>query len=127
MDNFVLNLTDKILTEDQINVLSKGLNFCPTPKDTNPVDLRFDLDSLQRRLRLHSHFKDEEDHPSTPFSLDKLDSCKTFVICFWGLWTSRTMGKRMETFRDIWGRSCPMYSTSDVQTLPDTSTKSSSE
>ena len=66
MDKFLLNLTDKVLTPDQISVLSKGLNFCPTPREPNPGDLRSDLDSLHRRLRLHSYFLDEEDPSPSP-------------------------------------------------------------
>ena len=58
MDNLVINLSDHRLSPDLISILSKGLNFCPTPGEPRPGDL---LASLHRRLRRHSHFKDEED------------------------------------------------------------------
>ena len=48
-------------------MFSKGINICPSPKDPNPGDLRFDLDSLHHRLRLDMHFNDEADLLSTPF------------------------------------------------------------
>ena len=65
MENFVLNLTVKKLTDDQFNVLSEneGLNFSLSTKELNSGDLRFDLDSRHRRLRLHSHFNDKDDLP----------------------------------------------------------------
>ena len=61
MDNLVINIGNMLLTPDQISILSKGLNFCPTPGEPSSGDLRCDLDSLHIRLRLHSYFKDEED------------------------------------------------------------------
>ena len=61
MDKLVVNLSDKHFTKDQLSVLSKGLNFCPVPKEPKPGDLRTDLDRLHRRLRLHSFFKDDEE------------------------------------------------------------------
>ena len=66
MDNLVINLSDHRFSSDQISVLSKGLNCCPTPGDPKPSDLRCDLDSLHWRLRLHSYFKDKEDSHLPP-------------------------------------------------------------
>ena len=64
MDKLVINLSDKKLTDDQLSLLSKGLNFCPIPQSSDPGDLRSDLDNLHRRLRLQSHFDDsDEDEP----------------------------------------------------------------
>ena len=59
----VVNLSKHILTVVELNLLSKGLNFCPTPIDPNPGELRTDLDSFHRRLRLLAKF---EDSPSDP-------------------------------------------------------------
>ena len=63
MDNIVLNLADKKQTYNQLNILSKVLNFCSSPKEPNCGDLRFDSDSLHMRLKLHSHFHNEEEPP----------------------------------------------------------------
>ena len=69
MDKLVINLSDQILTPDQLSVLSKGLNFCPTPKEPNPGELRTDLDDFHRRLRLNLHFSDPEEDTSPPTPL----------------------------------------------------------
>jgi hypothetical protein len=66
MEKFVLNLSQQVLTTDQISVLSKGLNFCPTPQAPNPGDYKIDLDSLHRRLRLRARFHDEESDDFDP-------------------------------------------------------------
>ena len=59
-NRFVINISKYKLTDDEISILSKGLNFCPTPGAPNPGDLRTDLDSLHRRLRLRYHFRDDD-------------------------------------------------------------------
>lgn len=52
----IINLSKLVLTKDQISVLSKGLNFCPTPYSPDPGEERYDLDALHRRLRLRARF-----------------------------------------------------------------------
>ena len=61
MDNLVINISNIVLTPGEISMLSKGLTLCPTPGEPRSGDLRCDLDSLHRKLRLQSYFKDEED------------------------------------------------------------------
>jgi hypothetical protein len=56
----VINLSDVDLTEFQVNALSKGLTFCPTPWEPNMSDIIQNLESFFRRMRLKSHFFDEE-------------------------------------------------------------------
>ena len=53
-------MSDIKLTLDQTEILSKGLNFCPTPGLPNPGDMRTDLDQFHRRITLYNHFKDNE-------------------------------------------------------------------
>ena len=48
----VVNLSKHVLTVDELHLLSKGLNFCPTPLEPNPGELRSDLDSFHRSLQL---------------------------------------------------------------------------
>ena len=60
MDKTVLNLSKLALTKDQYSVLSKGLNFCPTPDEPDPGQYKIDLDSLHRRLRLRTKFQNPE-------------------------------------------------------------------
>jgi hypothetical protein len=61
MDKTVLNLSICALTKDQLSVLAKGLNFCPTPTEPDPGQYKIDLDSLHRRLRLRAKFQDLDD------------------------------------------------------------------
>ena len=48
----VVNLSKKVLSEADINLLSKGLKFSPTPTDINKAELKEDLDVFKRRIRL---------------------------------------------------------------------------
>ena len=48
----VVNLSKKVLSEADINLLSKGLKFSPTATDINKAELKEDLDVFKRRIRL---------------------------------------------------------------------------
>ena len=81
MDNnkFVINLSKYKLTEDEFSILSKGINFCPTPGSPDPGELRTDLDSLHRRLRLRYHFRDDDGTEWVVPSDDDLDCQSPFA------------------------------------------------
>jgi hypothetical protein len=65
-DPKVLNLSDKILTESEINLLSKGLKYTPTPTMNNQ-ELRTDLKEYTRRLKLKEFFnEDDTEFDETP-------------------------------------------------------------
>ena len=49
-----------MLTTAQLEILNKGLKFCPTPGEAQIRDLRRDLDKYHRSLRLKCHFKDDQ-------------------------------------------------------------------
>ena len=49
LDN-VVNLSDKVLTAQEHEILNKGLNFCPTPGDPDMGEIRRDLDRYHRSL-----------------------------------------------------------------------------
>ena len=51
LDN-VVNLSDKVLTDQERNILNKGLNFGPTPGDPDMGEIRCDLDRYHRSLRI---------------------------------------------------------------------------
>ena len=66
----VVNLSDIYLTKHQVEVLEKGLTFCPTPDTPDIVDIWTDLDKFFRRLRLKRHFHDilpRDPEPQHPF------------------------------------------------------------
>lgn len=56
--NHITNLSSRILSRAEINLLSKGLTFVPTwgiPKGTR-LELAFDVSQYHRRLKLIAHF-----------------------------------------------------------------------
>ena len=56
----VFNLSKRQLSESEISLLSKGLEFIPTPKSVNRVKLKEELQVFGRKLRLKWHFRNEE-------------------------------------------------------------------
>ena len=79
VDTAVVNLSDANLTEHQISLLSKGLNFCPTPGAADMGELRRDLDSFHRKLKFKAHFHkgDESKLPPKPVGRPKKASSIT--------------------------------------------------
>ena len=61
----VFNLSNKVLTEDEIKVLEKGLDFAPIQRKVNEPELRQDFDNFCRRMSIEWHFRNE---PSDNFS-----------------------------------------------------------
>ena len=62
---FVVNLSDFTLNEYHHSVLSKGLNFCPTPGEPDLASYRADLDTFHRQLRLQHFFRKFEDNETS--------------------------------------------------------------
>lgn len=52
----VVNLSDRVLTHSEIKVLSKGLNFCPTPKEINRFELIKDISEFGRKMKCRAYF-----------------------------------------------------------------------
>ena len=61
----VFNLSNKVLTEDEIKVLEKGLDFAPIQRKVNEPELRQDFENFCRHMRIKWHFRNE---PSDNFS-----------------------------------------------------------
>ena len=57
----VVNLSGNALSEAEINLLSKGLSFCPTPRHIEKEQILDDLEKFFRRLRLKEFFLKEEE------------------------------------------------------------------
>ena len=62
----VINLSKRALSESEISVLSKGLKFVMTPKELDYSQIKVDLESFGRRLRLKWHFRESEDFSEYP-------------------------------------------------------------
>ena len=52
----VINISQRSLSNNELDVLSKGLSFCPVPFEVNELKLKMDLDAYFRRLRLQKFF-----------------------------------------------------------------------
>ncbi|GFO06495.1 flagellar protein flil [Plakobranchus ocellatus] len=73
----VINFSSHILTDPQTQLLSRNLNFCPTPHHINHIELSEDIHRFCRRLRLPEFFYDEENtkpHEPLPSFLQKPSS-----------------------------------------------------
>lgn len=61
----VVNLSKEPLTTSQIQLLSKGLTFCPTSGKIDEFQLYQDLDNFARTLRLKEYFLIKIQHRET--------------------------------------------------------------
>ena len=61
----VFNLSDRVLTENEIKVLDKGLNFVPTPEKLDRLQVKIDLEKLGRDIKLRIFY---HNHLSPSFS-----------------------------------------------------------
>ena len=52
----VVNLSDRQLSESEIQILERGMKFCPTPGEPDMGELHEDLDKLHLRLKRYLHF-----------------------------------------------------------------------
>ena len=65
----VFNLSHRVLTESEIKVLEKSLDYAPIQKKINEPELRKDFSELCRRVRNKWYFRNE---PIPQFSVVKL-------------------------------------------------------
>ena len=56
--NTVFNLSRKVLTDIEIKVLEKGLDFAPIQNKINHPELRSDFEEFLRRVRTKWHFSE---------------------------------------------------------------------
>ena len=57
----ITNLSNHQLSRDDIILLSKGLNFIPTPKRDHPAKMLQDILLFDRKIRLKYHFCNDSD------------------------------------------------------------------
>ena len=57
----MVNLSGVALSEAEMNLLSNGLSFCPTPRHMKKEEILDDLEKFFRRLRLKEFFLEEEE------------------------------------------------------------------
>jgi hypothetical protein len=70
----VVNLSSHNLNDGELLLLSKGLNFCPTPERINKSELMSDFFDFARKMRIQFHFNkcidEEENIPQNSQSKD---------------------------------------------------------
>ena len=59
VSDIVFNLSDKVLSDTEIKVLEKGLDFTPIQIKINEPEKRRDFKEFCRRMRLKWHFRNE--------------------------------------------------------------------
>ena len=62
----VFNLSNRVLSEEEIQVLEKGLDFAPIQRKIHEPELRKDFEEFCRRMRTKWNFRNE---PSQGFSV----------------------------------------------------------
>ena len=65
VSNTIFNLSRKVISEAEIKVLQKGLDFAPIQNKINEPELCKDFDEFGRRMRIKWHFRNE---PTQDFS-----------------------------------------------------------
>ena len=69
----VINWSKRNLTENEISLLSKGLNFIPTCNKVDIAKLKLELEQFGATLRLKWHFRyDKRNLPINPFETNQL-------------------------------------------------------
>ncbi len=74
----IVNLSNTQLSEDQKKLLSKGLNFIPTPRRDHPSKILQDYLLFDRRLRIHYAYFKDNDPDQTPSSSQPTPSTSQF-------------------------------------------------
>ena len=62
----MINLSSIELSDCELDVLSRGLSFCPVPGEVDDLQLKLDLDAFFRRLRLKEFFSTADKVASLP-------------------------------------------------------------
>ena len=84
----MFNLSNKVLSDIEIRVLEKGLDFAPIQNKLNKLELRRDFKEFCGRMRLKWHFRNE---PTSEFSDRPVFSPKS-------LWNPPTGHPNLEVF-----------------------------
>ena len=61
----VFSLSNRVLSDSEIKLLEKGLDFAPIQRKINELELRKDFNEFYRRMRINWNFRNE---PSQNFS-----------------------------------------------------------
>ena len=76
----VFNLSHKVLTETEINVLEKGLDYAPIQKKINKPELRKDFSEFCQRMRIKWYTQSEPAPQFSEVPCFKISLCGDFLI-----------------------------------------------
>ena len=87
----VFSLSQRVLSEIEIQVLEKGLDFAPIQKSINEPELRKDFEEFSRRMRIRWNFRDQpsEDFSDKPAFRPKSNWKPPQVMLAWELFLSQ--------------------------------------
>ena len=63
VSDYVFNLSKKVLSQTEVNVLEKGFGFSPAPSFINEADLRRDFNEFSRKMKCKWYFRNEARNP----------------------------------------------------------------
>ena len=63
----VVNISSRILTQAEVSLLSKGLKFCPTPKELDWSVIKRDVKEFGRKIRCKEYFLSRAEESSQNF------------------------------------------------------------
>ena len=63
----VLNLSSYALTNDEVQLLAKGLNFIPKPPKVDKEEIEKSIDQFKRRIKLTEYMRHYEKKEQKPF------------------------------------------------------------
>ena len=55
----IINLSSRHLSNDEVSLFSKGLQFVPTPKHINKAKIKEEIEVYGRKLSLMRHFRND--------------------------------------------------------------------
>ena len=91
------------LSTDQVTVLTKGLNFIPTPNKDNPTKILQDILLFDSKIRLKYHFHHNPDHSNCNTSQDSnpIEQPTNTILCPSSGWTPPSGQKPfLDTYRN---------------------------
>ena len=56
MSDNVVNISDRVLTQAEVSLLSRGLKFCPTPVEVDISAVKRDIKEFRRKLKCKAYF-----------------------------------------------------------------------
>ena len=93
----VINISDHVLSGPQLEILNRGLKFCPTPGEARMGDLRRDLDKYHRSLRLKNHLKNDTNVVTDRSSIGPFNDTSSLKLQSKSKWNPPMGSSNLET------------------------------